>query len=688
MKQMQRQRLRLRSKDAKCLRVDDKYESILESMQLSNMEASSDSVVEEPSPDSGYSVEIDDGTTESLDDIIQVLRTSHDLDHATFIPGEAKQEAKVKAIHATFALDGLTCSSCSQAVTEAVNSFTATDHCIEIDKDSIHVALFPEPTLTLIFTIPEQNSSGKDAIVDEIIECIEDVGFGAELVSASEILENRDVENPAGEISSIRTVFLHIEENATVVLDFLRQQEFVKEVEISASVSTKERRKRRLQPKPANDSARESTQSPMSSGATIRMTYSALDIGIRSVLAAIHSSADVQSLGGCGKISLTDASSYQNMADKSEIRRRTEIQNWKRSFFIAASFAIPVALISMVFVHVPGMKDFFHSKAFWNITWEEFLAFLLATPVQFYSGWRFYREAYYSIKSGHLGMSFLIAAGTTAAYVYSIFVVLYNAFRDAPMGERLMQAFETSALLITFVLLGKFLECKVKIITSKAISELSRLAPEFATLVGTMESDGSEQQSPEEKIPLSLLQYNDVLLIRPGEKMPTDGVIIHGTTSIDESMLTGESVPVTKSVNDSVIGGTMNIDGSVRIQVNSIGDDTTLAKIIKLIESAQSSKAPIQEYADYISSIFVPVVFGISILTYIIWASLLNSKALDSVKYDWAYREEGLNDWTLPLLFSISCLVIACPCALGLATPTAVSAIIVLYFLWRFLVIF
>jgi len=132
-------------------------------------------------------------------------------------------------------------------------------------------------------------------------------------------------------------------------------------------------------------------------------------------------------------------------------------------------------------------------------------------------------------------------------------------------------------------------------------------------------------------------------------------------------------MPVSKNLEDKVIGGTINIDGSIRIVISSIGDDTTLAKIIKLIESAQSSKAPIQEYADLISSWFVPIVFGISIFTYVLWASLLNSGALDSMKSTWSYREEGLNDWTLPLLFSISCLVIACPCALGLATPTAVS---------------
>merc|ERR1712038_162755 len=261
------------------------------------------------------------------------------------------------------------------------------------------------------------------------------------------------------------------------------------------------------------------------------------------------------------------------------------------------------------------------------------------------------------------------------------------------MEDRLMQAFETSALLIMFVHLGKYLECKVKSFTSKTISKLSQLTPETATLVGTANltitnnaefgsnmNNGEDEKEdeilyqpvPEQKIPLILLQKNDVLLVRPGEKVPTDGIILKGSTNLDESMLTGESMPVHKEMDDTVIGGTMNIDGSIYIEVDAIGKSTALSKIIELIESAQSSKAPIQEYADWIASRFVPIVTGISVFTYILWAVLLNTSILDGVKENWPYKEEGLNDWTLPLLFSISCLVIACPCALGLATPTAV----------------
>lgn len=240
-----------------------------------------------------------------------------------------------------------------------------------------------------------------------------------------------------------------------------------------------------------------------------------------------------------------------------------------------------------------------------------------------------------------------------------------------------MVAFESSALLIMFVVLGKYLEEKAKSKTSKAISNLAKLTPDGATLVGTMTANTKEQQKEEtffeEKlIPLSLVQKNDILLVRPGEKVPVDGVVISGISAIDESMITGESMPVLKKSGDNVIGGTINSEGAFQFQVENVGNDTTLGRIIQLIEDAQMSKAPIQEFADKIGGSFVKVVLVISLSTLIIWYTLLNSTALDGIKETWPYLEDGFNDATLPFLFSISVLVIACPCALGLATPTAI----------------
>ena len=612
-----------------------------------------------------------------------------------------------------FSLDGLTCSSCVNTVADAMKSFkhdvnnnSSPRMKVEIhSENSINVTLLPDPQLEFMYALhrskyedssPSSSSSStemkddivkceqgiENSLIESVVDTIESIGFGAEFVSSSECKIHQDVENGPieEEDNHLRALYLDVKLNADIVVEVLTNIEHVNSVKI---VSSNSKGSKAGAQKTKNEFS--SVGDKNSGSATIEMSYDCDLIGIRTILDKVYSDSTLHSNGGSGGIiEVTDISSYQSMLAKAESKRMAEIQAYFRSFFFSACCAIPVALVSMVFNHIPGLKQFLHSYIFWNITWEEIIAWVLTTPVQFYSGARFYREAFYSIKTGHLGMGFLIAAGTSAAYFYSVFVVLYNAARDAKMGDRLMQAFETSALLIMFVLLGKYLECKVKSFTSKAISKLSQLTPETARLVGSVSQPAGKEQEevekvhelyyslPEQQIPLILLQKDDVLLIRPGEKVPTDGIVLQGTSSIDESMLTGESIPVNKEKHDSVIGGTINIDGSLYIQVNAVGKDTALSKIIGLIEAAQSSKAPIQEFADWIASRFVPIVTGLSAFTYILWAILLNTSALDGVKGSWPYKEEGLNDWTLPLLFSISCLVIACPCALGLATPTAV----------------
>ena len=265
-------------------------------------------------------------------------------------------------------------------------------------------------------------------------------------------------------------------------------------------------------------------------------------------------------------------------------------------------------------------------------------------------------------------LSFLLPA------VYSVAAVLYNAVGRERHRPPLMPAFESCSLLIAFVLMGKYLEAKAKSRTSQAVSALAEMAPDSATLVGTVDRAGKASivLAAERTIPLALLQRGDVLLVRPGEKVPTDGTVRSGSSSVDESMLTGESLPVDKGPGDKAIGGTVNLDGAIRMVADKVGEDTALAQVIQLVETAQSSKANIQEVADRIAAVFTPVVLLASVATYVVWAALLNSSALDGIKEGWPYRDRGFNDWTLPLLFSISTLVIACPCSLGLATPTAV----------------
>ena len=551
------------------------------------------------------------------------------------------------------------------------------------------MTLYPEPRLDLLIVAENANYHEKEEsrkeeayVKDKVVNCVQGIGFGITFISKQDILEQSSTMDL--EAASAATAAAVGKDSRGIDYDTLRTVIFTFDQTV---VST-----RAILDQLQSNSYVRSVQELDEGG--LQCTYQPYRIGIRTLLTQIQTGR-----GEEGGIQVTDATGYQTLLSQSESRRNAEIQAWKKSFLQSALLAIPVFVISMILVYVPLIQDWLHSYCVWYITWEEILTWALTTPVQFGSGLRFYKEAYYSVKTRHLGMGFLIAVGTSAAYFYSVFVVFYNAVRDSQSkqgggggggGEgvnhehqedeghghkRLMQAFETSALLIMFVLLGKYLECNVKALSGKAISTLSQLTPDVATLVGTveesegMETDPKEEiddpnihQLPEEQIPLVLIQRNDVLLIRPGEKIPIDGVVLHGCTTTDESMLTGESMPVPKSQGDTVIGGTINIDGAVQIHVLAVGNDTTLAKIISLVEEAQSSKAPIQEYADRISGVFVPCVTGFAVLTYVVWAILLLSGVLDGVKESWPYQKDGLNDWTLPLLFSISCLVIACPC--------------------------
>ncbi|MBS3162962.1 cadmium-translocating P-type ATPase [Candidatus Woesearchaeota archaeon] len=303
-----------------------------------------------------------------------------------------------------------------------------------------------------------------------------------------------------------------------------------------------------------------------------------------------------------------------------------EKNNYKRLFYIGLIFAIPAFLIGMVLpmlgIEVPYMG---------------YILWFLATPVQFYVGWQFYLGAYHALKNKNANMDTLIVLGTTTAYLFSTIVVFF--------GLNQSQYFETSAILITLVMMGKYLEALAKGKTSEAIKKLIQLSPKNATII---------QNGKEIKIPVDEIQVNHTIVIKPGEKIAVDGIIIEGSSSIDESMVTGESIPVEKKKGDTVISGTINKQGYFKFKATKVGENTTLARIIKLIEDAQSSKANIQRVADVISSYFVPTVIIISAITFFVWYVLL-----------------GLT-LSFSMIAAVAVLVIACPCALGLATPTAI----------------
>lgn len=273
------------------------------------------------------------------------------------------------------------------------------------------------------------------------------------------------------------------------------------------------------------------------------------------------------------------------------------------------------------------------------------MQFALATPVQFLIGWPFYAGAYKALRNKSANMDVLVALGTTAAYTYSLYLTIQSL---GSHGYTDGLYYETSAILLTLILLGKLFETKAKGRSSDAIKKLMKLQAKTATVV----RDGQEQI-----IPIDEVLVDDVVYVKPGERIPVDGEVVEGRSAVDESMITGESLPVDKNPGDSVTGATVNSNGFLKIKAVNVGKDTALSHIIKIVEEAQGSKAPIQRLADQISGIFVPIVLGIAVLTFLIW-------------YLWA----APGDFADAISKFIAVLVIACPCALGLATPTSIMA--------------
>jgi len=276
---------------------------------------------------------------------------------------------------------------------------------------------------------------------------------------------------------------------------------------------------------------------------------------------------------------------------------------------------------------------------------KSYLLWALATPVQFWAGLRFYRGAWGALKHRTSDMNTLIAVGTSVAYFYSMIAVISpGLFATGVLEPHLY--FHTSAAIITLILLGRFLEARARGQTSEAIKKLIGMQPKTALVI---------REGEQREIPVEEVQVGDLILVRPGERVPVDGIVRQGYSSVDESMITGESIPVEKKVGDEVVGATINKTGSLEIEASKVGKDTTLAHIVRMVEEAQGSKAPIQRLADVIASYFVPAVIGIAIVTFVVWYFVGPAPAL-----------------TFAFLNFVAVLVIACPCALGLATPTAI----------------
>jgi P-type Cu+ transporter len=312
--------------------------------------------------------------------------------------------------------------------------------------------------------------------------------------------------------------------------------------------------------------------------------------------------------------------------------RRAEIKDQTFKFMVGIIFTTPLFVLSMG-------RDFGLFGSWSHASWVSWMFFALATPVQFYTGLDYYTGGWKSLKNRSANMDVLVAMGSSSAYFYSLALLFFPV-----LGHHVY--FETSAVIITLVKLGKMLEARTKGRTGGAIRKLMGLRPKTATLL----VDGEEKE-----IPLSQVKVGDEGVVRPGEAIPVDGIVLDGESGVDESMLTGEPIPVDKGKGDRVAAGTINGEGRIRFRAEKVGKDTALARIIRLVQEAQGSKAPIQALADRVAAVFVPAVIGIALITLMVW---------------WAARGE----FVPAMIRMVAVLVIACPCALGLATPTAIMA--------------
>jgi P-type Cu+ transporter len=318
--------------------------------------------------------------------------------------------------------------------------------------------------------------------------------------------------------------------------------------------------------------------------------------------------------------------------DAEQAARSAEIRDQTRKFIVGAAFALPLFVLSM-------LRDFSLVGLWSHAIWVNWLFGLLATPVQFYTGWDYYVGGLKSLRNKSANMDVLIALGSSVAYFYSLAVLFFPAAGDHVY-------FETAAVIITLIKLGKLLEARTKGKTGGAIRKLIGLQPKTAFVI---------KNGREEEIPLTQVAKEDQVVVRPGERIPVDGVVLEGASAVDESMLSGEPLPVDKKSGDMVAAGTINGEGLLKFKATRVGKETALAQIIRLVQEAQGSKAPIQAMADRVAAVFVPTVIAIAVATLAIW---------------WT----ATGEFVPAMIRLVAVLVIACPCALGLATPTAIMA--------------
>ena len=357
----------------------------------------------------------------------------------------------------------------------------------------------------------------------------------------------------------------------------------------------------------------------------VRVTFDDAQIGPAQVMQTIRDSG----------FEVVEADEGQSLEDAVDSANRSESKRQWTRLWVGATLTLPLFLLSMG-------RDFGLLGSWAHAAWVNWLMFALATPVQFYVGWEYYRNAISSLRNAFANMDVLVAMGSTTAYLYSLVVLWSLTAGSKVWGEHLY--FETSATIITLILLGRIVESQAKGKTGAAIQKLLGLQAKTARV----QRDGQQLD-----LPLAQVVVGDKVIVRPGEKIPVDGVVLAGQSAVDESMLTGESLPVDKSVGMSVVGATVNRQGLLTIEARKLGGDSALAQIVQQVKQAQASKAPIQLLADRITNVFVPIVIVVALAAFSVWYFVIG-------------------DLNQALLRMISVLIISCPCAMGLATPLAV----------------
>ena len=542
---------------------------------------------------------------------------------------KSRASSKPKLATTTVSIEGMTCGACTSAVEGAFKNTPGLMQ-FRISLLAERAVLVHDPTILT---------------TESIVEAIEDAGFDARLVSSQ-----MDSTSPSQASSSVDFTIYGLSDanSADSLQDILQQKQGV----ISAAVSI------------------------ATSRATITFNTSAT--GIRALVETIEEAGYNALLADVG----------DNNAQLESLSKTKEVQEWQRAFWFSFSFALPVFLISMIIPMYLKPLDFGSVELIRGLFLGDLVCLGLTTPVQFGVGKRFYISAYKSLKHRSPTMDVLVVFGTSAAFFFSVFAMVVALL--ASPHSRPSTVFDTSTMLITFITLGRWLENRAKGQTSQALSRLMSLAPSMATIYEdpiAAEKTGEGQNITEvtdEKgagastqpsangqklIPTEFIEVGDVIVLRPGDKVPADGTVTRGESYIDESMITGEAIPIHKKKGTIVMAGTVNGAGWVDFRVTRAGRDTQLSQIVKLVQDAQTSRAPIQRMADVVAGYFVPIIVTLGLITFFGWMIL--SHFLPKPPHIFDVDGNG-GKLMVCLKLCISVVVFACPCALGLSTPTAV----------------